>query len=333
MANPKKVLQMILHCLSEDQPIFIKGKPGEGKSDVANQAAKLFAPNVNIETISLASYDSVDFTGLPSIQDGRTTYARPIIFPTEEEAAKFDFWIMFFDEANTPSSMAIFHALYRIVLDREINGHKLPSNVRIIAAGNKTDDKSYVQKLPAALSNRFTHIKFESNVPDWQEWARQNGIDEVLIDFAEFRPDICKEQDLSADAFCTRRSLAVCNKHLHAPEEIRFSLLEGTIGPGAAGELLTYFRIRENLPPIASILVDPNSFDIPEDKPDLMFALCMALADKVDRKTLPNFARFVRRMPADFTKLAFKSATDKKPELKKTQEYIDHEIETKHVSL
>ena len=330
MANPKKAFKMLMTCLLKDRPAMLWGKMGEGKSDTVRAAVKALGNCLLIDR-RVSAMESVDLSGLPSIIDGRSCYARPEFYPTEEEAAKYDFVAIFFDEVNL--NPAMFASLYGLVQDREINGHKLPANCRIVAAGNRPQDHSFVHKFPAALSDRFLHIDFDANNADWQDWARTNGIDERLIDFVEFRPNIFEDVDMSERAFCTRRGLAACNKWIDESEDIRFSLLKGEIGIGAAGELQTYLRIRDNLPPIAKILESPNAFNVPFDKPDLMFALCMALADKVDVKTMANFTAFINRMPKDMTVLAMVTAVKKKPHLKKTVEYINHEIETKDISL
>ena len=87
--------------------------------------------------VCLAAYEPTDATGLPEIVNGETRYAWPTMLPTHAECEGFDYVLVFFDEVN--QNELLFAPLYRIVNDRQINGHWLADNVRIVAAGNRSE--------------------------------------------------------------------------------------------------------------------------------------------------------------------------------------------------
>ena len=49
--------------------------------------------------------------------------------------------------------------------------------------------------MPAPLANRFSHFEVESNIDDWVSWAYANNIDEGLIGFLRFKPELLFDFD------------------------------------------------------------------------------------------------------------------------------------------
>lgn len=70
--------------------------------------------------------------------------------------------ILFLDEISA-APQSVQAAAYQITLDRVVGEHKLPENCIVIAAGNRTTDKSVAFKMPKALANRLMHIEVEGS--------------------------------------------------------------------------------------------------------------------------------------------------------------------------
>lgn len=68
--------------------------------------------------------------------------------------------VLFLDELNRPNSLQTLNMLTQLLLDRELNGIRLPENVLVIAAGNLDTEDTGVQELPDAVINRLTHLVF-----------------------------------------------------------------------------------------------------------------------------------------------------------------------------
>ncbi|MDR0854876.1 MAG: AAA family ATPase, partial [Christensenellaceae bacterium] len=82
--------------------------------------------------------------------------------------------IAFFDEL-TNALPSIQGMAFNIILDKEINGlWKLPSNARIVAAGNETEDSSCANELVEPLYNRFAHIYINTTLMTWIDWANKD---------------------------------------------------------------------------------------------------------------------------------------------------------------
>ncbi len=110
---------------------------------------------------------------------------------------------------KSPQRLNLFRRRHiRLLLDRVVGEHKLPENCIVIAAGNRTTDKSVAFKMPKALANRLLHIEVEGSFKSWKQWAIQSGINEKVVGFLTFNRERLMNFDSNADdlAFATPRS-------------------------------------------------------------------------------------------------------------------------------
>lgn len=148
------------------QPMRIVGQPGTAKTDIITQVAT--AAGLRVVVVLASLRDPTDFLGMPVVRDGRVSYAPPdwVLEVTENPLA-----VVFFDEINlcAPTTQA---SLLRVVLDRVVGNHRLPSTVRILAAQNGVDEAAGGYDLAAPLANRFGTLVDWSGpgVEDWSAW-------------------------------------------------------------------------------------------------------------------------------------------------------------------
>ncbi len=71
----------------------------------------------------------------------------------------------------------------------------MPLGWAIFAAGNRQGDRGVTYSMPAPLANRFSHFEMSVNLDDWVAWAYQHGIDERVIGFLRFRPELLFDFD------------------------------------------------------------------------------------------------------------------------------------------
>src|SRR5260370_954023 len=111
------------------QPTFIWGGPGIGKSAIVRQVATSL--EVALQDVRALLLDPVDLRGLPFLgPDGRSKWATPDFLPTEGEG------ILFLDELNAAPAM-VQASCYQLVLDRTLGEYTLPDGWAIVAAGNR----------------------------------------------------------------------------------------------------------------------------------------------------------------------------------------------------
>ena len=127
------------------------GAPGVGKSQAVRQVAAEIKSRtgkaVQVTDVRLLLFNPIDLRGIPTANEDKTlaVWLKPQIFNMNPSDSVIN--ILFLDEisAAPPSVQA---AAYQITLDRVVGEHRLPENCIVIAAGNRTSDKSVAYKMP-----------------------------------------------------------------------------------------------------------------------------------------------------------------------------------------
>ena len=246
----KSVIDLILDDLVavESQGLFIWGPPGVGKSALVKQIAK--EKELELRDIRLPLIDPVDLRGLPIIdKEAKQAVWLPPDFLPDKDAPP---GILFLDEINAapPSVQA---SAYQLVLDRCVGNYKLPEGWAIIAAGNRTTDRSVAYRLPTALANRFTHLEVRVDFEEWSRWAIEKNIDPYIISFLLFNSQLLLAFDPKSNktAFATPRSWEFASKLQKIRAEnmnLYIKSVEGTIGTAVAQQFLAFLNYRDELP-------------------------------------------------------------------------------------
>lgn len=182
----------------QENPPFILGAPGIGKTQLMIQAAE--KKGIGLVIFNTAIKDPTDFIGLPSVsattykkgklaemdpdreQDNTpmTEFALPKVWPrsnrpdgkpldgTEQEKDLVG-GIIFFDELNV-ANQAVLNAGLQLLGSRSLDQYDLPSKWICVAAGNRLDEND-IKEFNAALANRFQIINFVPEIDKWAEWG------------------------------------------------------------------------------------------------------------------------------------------------------------------
>jgi hypothetical protein len=259
----KHVKPIVERAMQANRPIFLWGAPGIGKSElVAGIADSLPGKNLMID-LRLALMEPTDLRGYPfrNAETNQMEWAPPADLPSMELASAYDTVILFLDELNSapPSVQA---ASYQLILNGRIGQYYLPSNVRVVAAGNRETDRGVTFRMPAPLANRFRHITMDVNFEDWQQWAINNDIHPDVIGYLSYAKQDLFDFDpkTSSQAFATPRSwsyvsemLAVAGFH-EADAREQMIELAGAVGEGMAIKFNEHRKIAAYLPNPTDIL-------------------------------------------------------------------------------
>ena len=235
-------------------PVMLWGAPGVGKSQIISQiAARHNAPLIDIR---LSQMEPSDLRGIPFREGDRVEWAIPSMLPNEKIHGANG--ILFLDEI-TSAPPSVSAAAYQLILDRKLGDYEVPKGWAIFAAGNRQGDRGVTYTMPAPLANRFSHFDFEVNVDDWVAWAYKNDIDDRVIAFVRFRPELLFEFDPAHNpvAFPSPRSWEFAHRAVQKFEhqhEIRLGALQACVGPAAGIELNAFITNLDQLPDIDAIL-------------------------------------------------------------------------------
>jgi hypothetical protein len=262
-------------------PVMLWGPPGVGKSQMVAQIAA--AHQVPVIDIRLSQMEPSDLRGIPFRVEDRVEWAVPAILPNQERHGARG--ILFLDEI-TSAPPAVSAAAYQLILDRRLGEYQVPDHWAIFAAGNRQGDRGVTYSMPAPLANRFSHFEVDTHLDDWVAWAYANDIDERIIGFLRFRPELLFDFDPAHNpvAFPSPRSWEFAHRGLRKFED-HPSLLQGTlqacVGPAAGIELHAFVNSLDQMPDLDAILAG-GEVPVPTEI-DLQYAVAAALVGRAIR--------------------------------------------------
>ena len=297
--------------------VMLWGAPGIGKSQAIRQLAKRIEEETGkravVTDVRLLLFNPIDLRGIPTANADKTlaVWLKPQIFQMDESESVVN--ILFLDEISA-AAQSVQAAAYQITLDRVVGEHRLPENCIVIAAGNRTTDKSVAFKMPKALANRLMHIEIEESFNSWKEWAISHGINDKVVGFLSFRRDYLMGFESSSDdlAFATPRSWEMVSNllnHVSSDVDRMYSLIAGLVGSGVAVEFRTWSKVYAQLPDVKAIF-DGRMPALPGET-DAMYALCAAMVSyarehKNELSRIANSIGYANKMPPDFSVVVLK---------------------------
>lgn len=291
------------------------GPPGVGKSRGVFGLADILRENLKkrviVHDIRLINFNPVDLRGIPTsdLDKKFAIWLKPKIFDMDPSEDVVN--ILFLDEISACVA-SVQAAAYQITLDKKVGEHELPENCFVIAAGNRVTDKAVSYKMSSALANRLTHLEIEPSVDDWKTWAYNNGIDERIISYINYKNSSLFRFDPSSDdvAFPTPRSWEMANLYLTKLNSVdkAYRLMAGAIGLGTAVEFRGFTKIYSKLPDIEKIFKGED-VDVPQS-PDILYAVSGAIVSRVIKSSKPkelnNALNYIEKMPVEYGVLIVK---------------------------
>jgi len=299
------------------------GPPGVGKSDSAKQIAreieKATGKTVHITDVRLNLFNPIDLRGIPVANPEKTlaVWLKPKIFDMDSSEDVVN--ILFLDEISA-APQTVQAAAYQITLDRTIGEHELPENCIVMAAGNRTTDRSVAYRMPNALANRLRHIEVTCDFESWSGWAMHNHIHPLVLGYLSYDNSKLYQENTDMDqvAFPTPRSWVfvsnilnlMCKGDAMDDVEKQYSRIAGCVGTGTALEFIAYAKKHNELPMVKDIFVGkrinyPNSMDG-------LYSLIVSMLSYIKTKEaldelngiseteLENACRYASGFPADY---------------------------------
>lgn len=284
-------------------PVMLWGPPGVGKSQIVARIAERH--RATVIDIRLSQMEPSDLRGIPFRDGERVEWAIPAMLPDTQRHGPAG--ILFLDEI-TSAPPSVSAAAYQLILDRRLGEYRVPEHWAIFAAGNRQGDRGVTYSMPAPLANRFSHFELDVNLDDWVAWAYANAIDERVIAFLRFRPELLFDFDPAHNpvAFPSPRSWEFAHRGLRKFEDqpdLLQGALQACVGPAAGIELTAFVNSLEQMPDLDAI-VRGETVSVPREI-DLQYAVAAALVGRAIRaqadpdgpEVIGHILRYAGRFP------------------------------------
>ena len=185
-----KTFQNVAHRLPAEMAILMRGPTGVGKSFLGKAIAE--GEGKPFIDVRLSVMSEGDVAGYPDLEGMKKNGIMTMCMPSWFMRAVKEPVVLMLDEMNR-ALPGVQQSAFQLVLDRELGNdedgvpYKLHPETRIIAAVNHGAEYD-VNDMDPALLRRFWVCDIEPTSTDWIEWANENGIDSVMIDFIRQNP-------------------------------------------------------------------------------------------------------------------------------------------------
>ncbi len=284
-----------------DVPVFFLGRPGIGKSALAQAIAAAVKAKADkadatfyMDRWELTSHEPTDIGGIPFMRDGYTYFCPP------QRLAKFakgsgpdgsdPYGVIIFEDI-TQAQRGTQNACLQLVQEGSIGDLVLSPNVRIILTGNRVNDKAGARELPSPLKNRVLLLDLNPNLEEWMYWAAAKKLPAVVGGFLSYKPGLFSmlpnEADKENGQFATPRSWANVGKIYEPMVTLGkgdlgplYTSAAGLVGTGTATEFVAFVRLQKELPDPKAVLEDPEkALPKPPEEPDRLAAMVTALGE------------------------------------------------------
>ena len=300
----------------------LKGAPGTAKSALVEDAAS--RAGIPFWDVRLSIKDTVDLTGVPKVdKNGRTVFAPPGWLPSEGPG------VLFLDE-YAQAMLSMQNVGGQLIYDRRAGDYVVPDGVLIVLASNRQQDRAGTSQTPQQINNRVIHIDVDADYDDWRNgYALDAGIDQRVIAFLDFRPELLCQPSKDAEAFPTLRTWEYASNILgmELPPIVRNETLAGCVGKGAAAELIGFVDTYEQGVSLwREVFAKPKTAPIPPPGAP-MYALMSVLARRVEYDTLETLIAYLERANKEMANLCIHDAARLKPVIKEHPAYVAWSVE------
>jgi len=313
MATLKDFVSLALSCYEIRLTLHGVSRPGTGKTETVQHQIipaleKKYNEPFGLHVVHLSCLDSIDAEGIRFVNrvehEGQvipvSSATRSPLLPPLGAPRR---GIVFLDEMMQ-ATQDVLKPVTRFVHERRIGDHALPQGWSIIAASNRTDDKSGVVRGLAFLTNRQLKLEIDGNLQVWTEWAMNNEVHPYIIGFVKFKKgDVfaSKVPDDPDQPFLTPRSIVTCGRMLTVVDDLTLAGIAaaGLIGKGSAAELMAFVRMADQLPSYEQIVAKPKTTPHPKS-PDACYAVTQMLASRVVPEDAVAVFTWLEGLPKEF---------------------------------
>lgn len=277
--TPQQLHSFLKEAIPAGEPVLIDGPPGIGKTDITKSVCEELGYDM------ITSYpgfeDPTEPGGFLWPSEDRSHAAKILIGAAHQACKAENDTVWFLDEfgQGQPATQAAY--MPWILARHDGNGHSLPDNVSHVMATNRRTDKSASHAIIEPIKGRVTIVHLEPDVESWCDgWAKNNGINPLVISFLKYRQNLFCDFQPSADLTSSPmpRNWAAVSKlwGMNLDSPVKRQALQGRVGEGPAMEFISFVRLYEGGVTAEMVLNNPEEAGIPVE-PHLLYAVVCTL--------------------------------------------------------
>lgn len=156
--------------------------------------------------------------------------------------------VLFLDDAHLPDR-SIQKYMFQLLGEKTIHKHTLPSNVALILAGNRGEDKAGHQQILAPIANRIRWVDVRYDLDSWvNNYAIKNGIRLDVISFLQNNSECIASTPMESSAWASPRSWTYASLEMDQFEKVNgrltledsYIIVKGTVGASIASRFQEY---------------------------------------------------------------------------------------------
>lgn len=317
----EEAVQLVMHTGDRVTHVF-EGEPGCSKSSILKTLRTRLGDAYDYIYADLPTFDIPDIALSMPNHDTRTTmpYVNDLWLGTDPKKPK----VVMLDEVFKVNDHVRLMA-NRAMLERVIGSYHLPAGSLLFATTNFSSD-GVGDRTSAHTNSRVARLMFRKpTVQEWTAWANDNGINPIVITWANQNPIVFKSyKDTAFDAglhkngqgpfrfifhptennttYVCPRTLELASHELNRYEQLGASVIQkvliGIIGVTAALDMMTYMQLSQDLPHPDDIVKSPESARVPANNVAKLMLMFKSL-QYITPETLPSYVTYMNRLGAE----------------------------------
>ena len=295
--------------------LFITGRPGIGKTSLISAFAASQPetnPDFQIHVFYAPTMTPIDIQAtMPDQESGVLKFYNNEALPNAYTDPDMEGVIFFGELPNADPT--VVKSLQKYVNGEDLNGClRKPDNLRVIADGNRLEDRSGVLQQARAFLSRFMHVEVEPAAEQSIDYMLRNNWHPSVIAFLKQSPALIDKYEDAFGARGTEEAKRGIWASMRSWERVsglewwaenndtRVSdvFLSGNVGTAVAGQYQAYKDVLSKLATKEEVLGNPEGVALPEELSEI-YALTYMVALRCLPHEVNAAIQFLMRLPAE----------------------------------